>query len=188
MSVVYLNSKDKVLDYRLDKLPSKLKVWHTYVANVIKVLYQKTPMLTISSPMESPNEFVKYQFDMFFNYSCMQELLMNLFDIQRGHFMNSNEATLKQKLMELLNGKYLDLIQKSSYELHFVPTSQPSNQISLSYSFLPQGNNPATQLKLKQKNIESLQEMEFLINPEEDFGDLPEDMQLYVNHFFKSIE
>ena len=35
MAVVYLNAKDKVLDYRLDKLPSKLKVWHKYVSNFI---------------------------------------------------------------------------------------------------------------------------------------------------------
>jgi hypothetical protein len=66
MSVVYLNEADKVILYKLDKLPSKLRVWHKYSDNFIKVLYQKTPMITVTGSNEL---FQKIHFDMFYNYT-----------------------------------------------------------------------------------------------------------------------
>jgi len=51
MTVVYVNASTKEPEkqhaYPLDKLPSKLKVWHKYAHKIIKVLYLKTPWLTI---------------------------------------------------------------------------------------------------------------------------------------------
>jgi hypothetical protein len=58
----------------------------------------------------------------------------------------------------------------------------------LSYSFLAQKSSALNQLKLKSKNIDTLQEMEFVINPEEDFASLPEEMQQHVSHFFNAME
>lgn len=48
----------------MDKLPSKLKVWHKYALNFIKVLYNKTPFITI----KGSEVFEEMHFDMFFNY------------------------------------------------------------------------------------------------------------------------
>jgi hypothetical protein len=50
MKVVYMDSPAadrKVVDYKMDKLPSKLRVWQKYAENFVKVLYQKTPFITI---------------------------------------------------------------------------------------------------------------------------------------------
>lgn len=52
MKVVYLSEEQpgpdrKVVDYKMDKLPSKLRVWQKYAENFVKVLYQKTPFISL---------------------------------------------------------------------------------------------------------------------------------------------
>ena len=60
----------KISDFSLSRLPSKLKVWHTYAENFVKVLYQKTAMFTLSTKFDEA-KFQKYHFDMFYNYEAM---------------------------------------------------------------------------------------------------------------------
>jgi len=73
VSVIYLNAKDKVLEYKLDKLPSKLKQWVVYAQNIVKVLYQKTPMMNIIT--NGCNNEEKVHFDIFYNFELMLLLI-----------------------------------------------------------------------------------------------------------------
>lgn len=81
----------------MDKIPSKLMVWHKYALNFVKVLYNKTPMITITQNNE--NElFKQMHFDMFFNYDQMQSILY-----------------------DYSPDKYIELFTICHYELHFIP-------------------------------------------------------------------
>ena len=54
MSVLYTNgaidpltNKPKIIEYKLTKLPSKLKVWASYAQNFTNILHTKTPWLSL---------------------------------------------------------------------------------------------------------------------------------------------
>jgi hypothetical protein len=82
----------------MDKLPSKLKVWHKYALNFVRVLYNKTAMISLTNENEI---FKEMHFDMFYNYDLMQSII--------------NDFTPE---------KYIELFTICHYQMHFVPKNE----------------------------------------------------------------
>ena len=60
---------------------------------------------------------------MFYNYQAMQKVVQSLYIIEK-QIIGKNENNINQ-ITEVLQQGYLPLIDQSSFELHFVPTSDP---------------------------------------------------------------
>lgn len=180
LDVQSLVQKDKCQSYRLDRLPSKLKSWHAYALNFIKVLYQKTPWLTMSGMPEFKERFSKFHFDMFYNYITIQETMALLCQaVSKIMNMQLTAADFKEYFQQEVVG---NLIKKSSFEMHFVPVSNQKYQVSISHAMESQN------IKLKQKNTKTQQETDFIVNIKDDIDNLPPDMVEYIKAFFGSID
>ena len=91
--VLYLNPLDdgKKREYRNQELPSKLKVWYKYALNFTKTLYKKTAFISIAYSKKTDSEnreamfepFKTLNFDMFYNYEIMDQVILALLGIQR---------------------------------------------------------------------------------------------------------
>ena len=73
------------------ELPSKLKVWYKYALNFTKTLYKKTAFISIAYSKKTDLEnkeamfepFKTLNFDMFYNYEIMDQVILALLGIQR---------------------------------------------------------------------------------------------------------
>lgn len=70
-----VKSADKNSSYSFDKLPSKLKVWHKYAQNFLKVLYCKTPWHSYTVQNAQQQNYNELYFDVFYNYEVICDVV-----------------------------------------------------------------------------------------------------------------